>query len=91
VNESPILVMADTFKLCESCGRAFTEAESTGNHCFKCKVDNVNFGFRGVTGFGRAKFHDETIRSVVEASDRDIRSAGGDPKKDFEFSGKRWV
>lgn len=75
---------------CE-CGRQFTQTESSGRHCFKCKVSNVNFGFRGVTGIGRKKFHDETIKSVVEASDRDIRSVGGDPKKDFEPIGTRWV
>lgn len=73
-----------------SCGREFTPAQSTGDVCFRCKLDGINFGFRGVSGPGRQKFHDETIRSYIERSDANIRAQGMDPKKDFEGSA-RWV
>lgn len=74
-----------------ACGRTFTQQESSGSTCFKCKVSNIHFGFRGVSGPGRKKFHEETIKSYVEQSDRNIRAQGLNPKKDFEFTGKRWV
>lgn len=80
----------ETLKTC-ACGREFTENESSGETCFPCKLGAVGFGFRGVTGPGRKNFNSHTIRSYVEAGDREIRRQGGDPKKDFEFTGNRWV
>ncbi len=82
--------MADELKTCD-CGATFTEAESSGKHCFKCKVNSVGFGFRGVFRPTREDFHNNTIRGVIAEGDKNIRDLGGDPKKDYTFVGKRWV
>ena len=76
-------------KVC-ACGNQFTESQSSGDSCFKCKLRSVGFGFRGPTRATRDDFHNNTIRSVIEKSDRDITAAGGNPK-DYEPVGQRWV
>lgn len=82
--------MANTdTKTCE-CGETFTQAQSSGDVCFKCKISGIRFAFRGATGHGRKHFHDTTMREAVEQSNRDIVAGGGNPK-DYAFSGNRWV
>ena len=82
--------MADELKTCD-CGRTFTEAQSSGKTCFTCKAKTIGFGWRGPTSPTRADFHNNTIRGVIEEGNRNIRDNGGDPNKDFTFTGNRWV
>lgn len=80
----------DDSKTC-ACGRTFTEVQSSGSVCFPCKLNTVGFNWRGPAGYGRKAFADTTMREVIADGDRNIVANGGDPKKDFEFVGNRWV
>lgn len=82
--------MSEALKTC-SCGATFTEAESSGKHCFKCKINTVGFTWRGPCKATRQDFHDNTIRSVLAEGDANCAALGGDPKKDLEHTGARWV
>lgn len=81
--------MSNELKTCE-CGKEFTEEQSSGDLCFKCKVDGVRFSFRGVAGWGREQFNKHTVRSYVADADRAIEASGGSTA-DYEFTGNRWV
>ncbi len=74
--------METSLKSC-ACGRQFTQADSTGPSCFKCKLSTVGFGFRGVAGVGRSAFQEHTVRSYLDESDRKVVASGGNPT-DFE-------
>lgn len=79
----------ETTKICAACGGEFTEAQSSGKHCFKCKLSTIGFTWRGPTRASRDDFHNNTIRSVIEESNSNIESLGGSVK-DYE-STTRWV
>ncbi len=55
-----------------ACGRTFSEADSTGEWCFRCKLDGLKFNFVGGGGYGREQFHNETnagfAREIVEGA-----------------------
>ena len=44
-------------KICVECGAEFTEDQSSGEHCFKCKLNSVSFNWVGGGGYGREAFH----------------------------------
>jgi hypothetical protein len=77
-------------KIC-SCGAEFTERQSSGKTCFKCKAQTIGFTWRGPTRASKQDFHDNTIRSVIEEGNANCEALGGDPKKDLEHTGNRWV
>lgn len=77
-------------KTCHSCGDPFTEAQSSGRHCFKCKINTVGFTWRGPSRASKQNFHDYTIRDVVEEGNRNIEATGGSVSE-FEPIGSRWV
>ena len=81
----------ETTKICRSCGGEFTESQSSGRDCFKCKVNTVGFNWRGPTRASREDFHNNTIRSVLEEGNANCIALGGDPKKDLEHTGSRWI
>lgn len=54
--------MSDT-KICE-CGKEFAPEQSSGDICFRCKLDGVGFSFLGGEGHGRKAFHGKTIGEV---------------------------
>lgn len=89
-NADAIYVMADELKTCD-CGATFTESESSGKTCFKCKLGTVGFTWRGPTRASREDFHNNTIRSVLDEGNRNCEALGGDPKKDLVHVGNRWV
>jgi hypothetical protein len=72
------------------CGATFTEAQSSGRDCFKCKTQTVGFTWRGPSRASKQNFHDYTIRDVINESDRNLTNNGSNPK-DFEPVGTRWV
>ena len=80
----------ETTKICTSCGGGFTESQSSGKHCFKCKVNTIGFTWRGPSRASREDFHNNTIRSVLAESDRNIAASGGNVK-DYETVGPRWI
>lgn len=82
--------MSEALKIC-SCGATFTESESSGRHCFKCKIATVGFTWRGPCKATRQDFHDNTIRGVLDEGNANCAALGGDPKKDLEHTGVRWV
>lgn len=55
--------MTNVTKLC-ACGRSFTEEQSSGDTCFKCKIASVGFTWRGVRDT-RESFSNETIPEVI--------------------------
>lgn len=77
--------MADEFKLC-ACGRTFTETESSGDTCFRCKVRSVGFTWRGVRDT-RSSFSTETIPGRI----REEKAAAERNGVEIEPVGTRWV
>lgn len=76
-------------KTCQ-CGRTFSDADSHGDTCFKCKIQGIRFTFRGATGSTRKSFHDTTIKEAIAESDRNIKAAGGKPE-DYQYTANQWV
>lgn len=76
-------------KTCRRCERSFTEEQSSGEYCFKCKVNTIGFTWRGPTRATRDNFSNQTIREAVTESMHNEKRAG--THKDMEFVGKRWV
>lgn len=70
-----------------ACGREFTDEQSSGDTCFKCKVSSVRFGFIGGGGYGRESFHNYSTREIekeiVEGAKRDGR--------EIQYKGRAWV
>jgi hypothetical protein len=77
--------MAETLKLC-SCGRTFTDAQSSGDTCFKCKLATVGFTWRGVRDT-RESFSTETIPERI----RETESMAAANGVEVEPVGTRWV
>lgn len=77
--------MVEASKLC-ACGREFTDSESTGDTCFKCKVSSVGFTWRGVRDT-RQSFSQETISERIRETERQAASNG----IEVEPVGTRWV
>ena len=77
--------MADDFKLC-ACGRTFTQSQSSGATCFKCKLSTVGFTWRGVRDT-RQSFSSETIPQVIRDTERQAAANG----VEVEPVGTRWV
>lgn len=77
------------YQLCKECGTAFTQEQSTGDVCFRCKVHSVGFGWRGPTRATKQNFHDQTIREAITESMANERAAGNE--KNMDFVGTRWV
>lgn len=75
----------DTVKTC-ACGRTFTEEDSYGRTCFKCKLGTVGFNFVGVAGRGRKAFNEHTVSSYLAEADHNITASGGDVN-DYEHVG----
>lgn len=76
-------------KLCRTCGREFTEAQSSGKHCYPCKIHSIGWTWRGPTRATKQNFHDHTIAEIARESVAQSEAAG--TAKDTVFSGKRWV
>lgn len=55
--------MDEPLKTC-ACGREFTESQSAGKLCFKCKLSGVSFNWVGGGSYGRKAFHDKTVTEV---------------------------
>lgn len=68
--------MGTATKTCQ-CGRVFTEEQSHGEHCFKCKVRSVGFTWHGPAGHSRARWNNSTIESEVREQKERIERAGG--------------
>lgn len=81
--------LADTLKQCANCGDEFTEAQSSGKHCFKCKMYSIGFTWRGPTRATKQNFHDQTIGEAVRESFANEKASG--THQDMDFVGKRWV
>jgi len=82
---SDISLMAESIKLC-SCGCEFTESQSSGDTCFKCKVATIGFTWRGVRDT-RESFSNETIPEVIRDTERQAAANG----VEIEPVGTRWV
>lgn len=80
--------MTSPTKTCH-CGAKFTEEQSSGDICFRCKVSTIGFTWRGPTRASRQNFHDHTIKSVIEDSVRAEKAAG--TSSDMQPIGQRWV
>jgi hypothetical protein len=72
--------MSDSIKTCE-CGRQFTDAQSSGKWCFRCKLDGLQFNFVGGGSYGREAFHSKTTREVQEETVRRATALGYKPVK----------
>ena len=78
-------MMAEPLKTC-SCGRTFTESQSSGDACFKCKIASVGFTWRGVRDT-RQSFSNETIPQVIRETKAQAEANG----RTIEPVGNRWV
>jgi hypothetical protein len=45
---------------CE-CGKEFTQEESSGSWCYRCKLDGLSVNWVGGGGYGREAFHSQTV------------------------------
>lgn len=77
--------MVEALKTC-SCGRTFTESQSSGDTCFKCKVATIGFTWRGVRDT-RESFSNETIPERIRETESMAAAAG----VNVEPVGNRWV
>ena len=71
----------DEVKTCIECGRGFTEEQSAGKYCFKCKLDGVRFNWVGGGGYGRKRFHDYTVGEVQREHVAGAKRAGVELEK----------
>jgi hypothetical protein len=78
--------MDDVLKTCE-CGKQFTEAQSSGKHCFGCKTRSIGFAWVSGGGYGRSVFNRATIGEAIRQSDADAAKC----KNPTERIGTRWV
>ena len=78
-------MMDGTLKTC-SCGRTFTESQSSGDTCFKCKIASVGLTWRGVRDT-RESFSGETIPQVIRETKAQAEANG----RTIEPVGTRWV
>jgi hypothetical protein len=76
-------------KQCATCGEPFTQEQSSGKHCFRCKIRSVGFTWRGPTRASKQNFHDHTIGEVVRESVRQEKASG--THAEMDFVGSRWV
>jgi hypothetical protein len=76
-------------KVCATptCSTQFTPEQSSGDHCFRCKVKSIGFSFVGGGGYGRQAFHDRTTREV----EREIVDGAKAQGREIEKVGTRWV
>lgn len=72
--------MSDTLTIC-ACGRAFTQEQSSGKWCFRCKLDNLSFSFVGGGGYSRESFHNHTVGEIQREQMRESRAKGYDLEK----------
>lgn len=72
--------MSVVSKTC-SCGREFTEAQSSGEYCFKCKIQGVRFNWVGGGGYGRKAFHEKTFADVHRETHRNAARVGSKIQK----------
>lgn len=77
--------MVEALKTC-SCGRTFSESQSSGDTCFKCKVSTIGFTWRGVRDT-RQSFSNETIPQVIRETKEQAAANG----VNIEPVGTRWV
>jgi hypothetical protein len=59
------------------CGKSFTQEESSGSVCYRCKLDGLSVTFVGGGGYGREAFHSQTVlegqtRMMAEAKSKGI-------------------
>lgn len=59
-----------------SCGRTFTQEQSSGDTCFPCKLGGVAFNWVGGGGYGRKQFHATTNAEVIRETERNAARAG---------------
>ena len=64
-----------SMKTCE-CGRQFTEEQSSGVWCYRCKLDGLRVNWVGGGGYGREAFHSGTVKDHVESTLRGAERAG---------------
>lgn len=79
--------MSEPLKTCH-CGAQFTESQSSGRNCFRCKMSTVGFTWRGPTRASKQNFHDFTTREVIEDSIRHEKANG--THGDMEFVGGKF-
>ena len=67
--------MSYSMKICE-CGRHFTEEQSSGVWCYRCKLDGLRVNWVGGGGYGRAAFSGGTVKEHIDAQMR-LANANG--------------
>lgn len=59
-----------------SCGRTFTQEQSSGDVCFPCKLRGVSFNWVGGGSYGRKAFHETTNAEVIRQTERNAARVG---------------
>ena len=60
------MLSSSMFKTCE-CGKEFTEDQSSGVTCYRCKLDGLMVNWVGGGGYGRDAFHSGTVKEHVDS------------------------
>lgn len=69
--------MSDSFSTCE-CGKQFTQDQSSGIWCYRCKLDGLRVNWVGGGGYGREAFHGSTVKEAVESQLAQAKAKGVD-------------
>lgn len=64
-------------KQCD-CGKQFTEEQSSGRICYRCKLDGLSFNFVGGGSYTRGMFNKQTVKEGQDRMIAEARSKGND-------------
>ena len=65
-------------KACAECGKRYSEEQSSGAFCYRCKLDGLSFNFVGGGSYTRAMFSKQTVKEGQDRMIAEARSKGND-------------
>jgi hypothetical protein len=65
-------------KQCAECGKKFSEEDSSGAFCYRCKLDGLSFNFVGGGSYTRGMFNKQTVKEGQDRMIAEARSKGND-------------
>ena len=68
------------FKTCDTphCEKQFTEDQSSGATCYRCKLDGLMVNWVGGGGYGRDAFHSGTVKEHIDSQLAQAKAKGVD-------------
>ena len=65
-------------KHCAECGKKFTEEQSSGKFCYRCKLDGLMVNWVGGGSYTRGQFNKMTVKEGQDRMIAEARSKGND-------------